>query len=86
MKLKFFDRFLGSTQISNFIKIHPLGAELFHANRQTDRQTDMAKLTVEFRNFANTPKNRSSKAEEQNWNMVKSQSCDDQRSVSQSVN
>jgi hypothetical protein len=34
------------------MKIHPIGAELFHA----DRQTDM-KLTVAFLNFANTPNN-----------------------------
>jgi hypothetical protein len=30
------------------MKIHPVGAELFHA----DRQTDTAKLKVAFRNFA----------------------------------
>jgi len=28
-----------NTQISNFIKILPIGAELFHANRRTDVQT-----------------------------------------------
>jgi hypothetical protein len=33
-----------------------MGAELFHANRRTDRQRDMTKLTVVFRNFANAPK------------------------------
>jgi len=42
------------------MKIRPVGAE-FHADRQTDgrtdRQTDMTKLTVTFRNFANAPKN-----------------------------
>jgi hypothetical protein len=26
----------------NFIKIHPVGAELFHEDRQTDRHTVMA--------------------------------------------
>jgi len=26
--------------MSNFMEIRPLGAELFHANRWTDRQTD----------------------------------------------
>jgi len=36
------------------MKIHPVGAELFHA----DGQTDMTKLMVAFRNFANAPKNR----------------------------
>jgi hypothetical protein len=34
------------------IKIRPVGAELFHG----DGQTDMTKLTVAFRNFANAPK------------------------------
>ena len=33
-----------------------MGAELFHADRRTDKQTDMTKLIVAFRNFANTPK------------------------------
>jgi len=40
------------TQILNFMKIRPVGAELFH----TDRQTNMTKLTVAFRNFSNAPK------------------------------
>ena len=35
------------------MKLRPLGAELF----QADGQTDMAKLTVVFRNLANTHKN-----------------------------
>jgi hypothetical protein len=34
------------------MKIRQVGAELLHA----DRQTDMTKLTVVFRNFANAPK------------------------------
>jgi hypothetical protein len=49
--------------ISNFIKIRPVGAELFRANGRerrmdgrTDGQTDMSKLTVSFRNLANAPK------------------------------
>jgi hypothetical protein len=33
------------------MKIHPVGAELFH----TDGRTDMTKLIVAFRNFANAP-------------------------------
>ena len=37
------------------MKIRPVGAE-FHADGRTDRQTDMTKLTVAFRNFANPPK------------------------------
>ena len=36
-----------------FIKIRSVGAELFHA----DGQTDMTNLTVTFRKFARAPKN-----------------------------
>jgi hypothetical protein len=39
--------------MSSFMKIRPVVAELFHA----DRRTDVTKLTVAFRNFANAPKN-----------------------------
>jgi hypothetical protein len=35
------------------MKIRAIGAELFHA----DGQTDMTKLIVAFRNFVNAPKN-----------------------------
>jgi hypothetical protein len=38
------------------MKIRPVEAELFHADEWTDRQTDMTKLMVTFRNFANAPK------------------------------
>jgi hypothetical protein len=38
------------------MKIRSVGAKLFHADGQTDRQTDMTKLIVAFRNFANAPK------------------------------
>ena len=34
------------------MKIRPVGAELFHA----DGRTDMTKLVVALRNFANAPK------------------------------
>jgi len=33
--------------------IHPVGAKLLHADRQTDGQTDMTKLKVTFCNFVN---------------------------------
>jgi len=33
------------------MKIHPMGVELFHA----DRRTDMMKLIVDFHNFVNAP-------------------------------
>jgi hypothetical protein len=36
------------------MKIHPVGAELFHVVRRTD----MSKLIVAFRNFANAPKRK----------------------------
>jgi hypothetical protein len=48
----FLDIFSKNPQISNFTKIRLLGAELFHADGQTD-----LKLIVAFRNFANPSKN-----------------------------
>jgi len=41
------------------MKIHLVEAELFPADRQTDRQTDMMKLIVAIGNFANAPANSS---------------------------
>jgi Fe-S-cluster formation regulator IscX/YfhJ len=38
------------------MKILQVRAELFRADRRTDRQTDMTKLIVAFRNFAKSPK------------------------------
>jgi hypothetical protein len=53
MKLEFSGQiFEKNTQISNFMKIHRVGAEFFHA----DGQIDMTKLIVAFRNSAHTPK------------------------------
>jgi hypothetical protein len=46
-KLNFLYRFLKSTQISSFMKIHPVGAKLFHA----DGKTDMTKVKVAFLQF-----------------------------------
>jgi len=37
------------------VKIRPVGAELFCADRQTDKHTHMMKLIVTFNNFANAP-------------------------------
>ena len=46
-------------KIANAMKIHAVGAELFHADRRnTDSRTGMTQWTVAFRNFANTPKSR----------------------------
>ena len=39
------------------MKIRSVGAELFHADGRTDRQTDMTQPVVAFRNFANAPTN-----------------------------
>jgi len=43
--------------IPNFMKTRPMGTELFHADRQTNRRTDVTKLIATFRNFANANKN-----------------------------
>jgi hypothetical protein len=42
MKIEFSGRILENTPISNFMKIRPVGAELFHA----DGRTDMTKLSL----------------------------------------
>ena len=47
----------GSILISNVMKIRPMGAELFPADRRTHTHTYMKKPTVAFRNFANSPQN-----------------------------
>jgi hypothetical protein len=39
------------------MKIRRVRAELFHVDRRTDGRTDMTKLIVAFRYFANAPKN-----------------------------
>ena len=55
--MDYLDRSSKSTQIPNFMKICPVEAELFHADRQTDERKDMTKLTVAFRNIADEVKN-----------------------------
>jgi len=50
--------------IPNSTKILPVGAELFHADGGAERETEMTKLIIAFRNFANAPKKFSSYATE----------------------
>jgi len=42
--------------MSNFLKIYLVGAEVFHADGRADGQTEVTKLMVAIRNFANSPK------------------------------
>jgi hypothetical protein len=57
--MNFLDRVSKYTQMANFTKIRPVGAELFYAGGETasqpDRQTDMTKPIVALSNFANVP-------------------------------
>jgi hypothetical protein len=69
--VNFRDRYLKKVQTSHVMKIKPVGAELFHADKQmygwTDRQTDgwtdkqtdgqadMTKVIVAVRNFTKAP-------------------------------
>ena len=57
--LNFIDRFSTNTQISNSMKIRPMGAEAFHAERWTDGRTEKHEEAHSrfSRNFANAPKN-----------------------------
>jgi hypothetical protein len=54
--LIFSKRFAQRIQIQNLIKIRPVEAALFYADRRTDGETGMTKLIAHFRNFANAPK------------------------------
>ena len=56
-KLEIFGQILESTQISDFMKIRPVGAELFRATKQRD----MTKLVVIFDVFRMPPKRGHSK-------------------------
>jgi hypothetical protein len=56
MELAFSGQIWGSTQIPNFTKILPVGAELFHA----DKRTDMTEVRVIFHISATAPKNNDS--------------------------
>jgi hypothetical protein len=56
MNLEFLDRFSKNTEIPNFMKIRPVGAEFFHAGGRMEGQTDITRLIVVFRNFANALK------------------------------
>jgi hypothetical protein len=53
MKLEFSPHITKNTQISNFMKLCPVGAKWFNA----DGWPDMMKLTVALCNFANVSKN-----------------------------
>jgi hypothetical protein len=53
MKLKFSGQIFKNPQMSDFLKIRLVGAELFYAEGQTDRM----KFIVAFRNFSNATKN-----------------------------
>ena len=63
MKLEFSPHIFDQYSNSNFVKILPVGAELFHAHghthTHTHRRTDMTNLIVSLRNIANEPKNQS---------------------------
>jgi hypothetical protein len=54
--LSVIDGFSKNAQISNFMRIHPVWAALFRADRQTDI-SEKKKPVVAFRNFAKGPKN-----------------------------
>jgi hypothetical protein len=57
MKIEFSGQvFIKNTQTSNLLKIRQVGAELFHADGQTDKRTDMTKIIFAFRNFSKAPK------------------------------
>ena len=54
--MNFLNRYSRNPQILNFIKIPLVGADLFHADRQTDGQSNYETNRL-FRNFTNVPIN-----------------------------
>jgi hypothetical protein len=48
--------FRKNAKTSNFMKIRPVRAELFHAEGWTNRQTEKMKPIINFRKFAKAPK------------------------------
>jgi hypothetical protein len=60
MTIEFSRQILKNPLATNFMKIRLVGAELFHADGRTegrtDRRTNVIKLVVAFRKFANAPK------------------------------
>ena len=57
MKLEFSWQIFEKYSKSNFMKIRPVGADLFHAIGRTDGMTIMTKLIAAFGNFAKAPEN-----------------------------
>ena len=55
MKLEFPGQIFEKYSVSDFKEDRPVGDEFFHM----DRRTDMTKLIVALRNFANEPRNSS---------------------------
>ena len=55
LNLNFLDRFWKKVSDIKFNQIRSVGAELFHADGQTDGRTHITKLIVAFRNFAKVP-------------------------------
>ena len=57
LNLNFLHRFIPN--ISNFMKICPVGAELFHADgKKMEGRVGMTKITRTYRNFTNAPTKR----------------------------
>jgi len=54
MKRNFLNRFSKNAQISSFMNIRLVGADLFHVDRETERHD---KLTVAFHSSVTAPKN-----------------------------
>jgi hypothetical protein len=61
MKLEFSWQIFDKKNLSNFVKIYPVGAGLFNTNTQTA----MLELIVTFNNFTKAPKNHSHSDEQQ---------------------
>ena len=56
MKIEVFRQFFKNTQVSNLMKIRPVGTELFRATRRTEGRTDgHDEANSHFSQFLRTP-------------------------------
>ena len=67
-----FDRFSKNTQISNFMKMCPVGAKLFYEDGQSDRHDE---ANSHFSQFVNVPKNGSGTGNSRIITQKMSQAC-----------
>ena len=71
-KLNFLDRLAKKIRYQNLVKIRPVEAELFHADRRTDRHDE---ANGRFSRPTNAPKREDQKTRRSRWMSISSVNC-----------